>query len=65
MQRNEAQLYEDISRLQQENQVLVADLQLMRKEKAIVKAPVTSDTGKTEYNTELEVWMENSCLKCF
>lgn len=54
VQRNEAQLYEDMNRLKQENQFLVADLQLMRKERVIVKAPAASDTGKTEYTMELE-----------
>lgn len=45
-QRNETQLREDMDRLKQANQALLAELQLMKKEREFVKPPSAPATGQ-------------------
>lgn len=48
-QRNETQLREDMDRLKQANQALMADLQLMKKEGELAKPLIAPATGQISY----------------
>lgn len=48
-QRNETQLREDMDRLKQANQALLADLQLMKKERELAKPLPAPVTGQMSY----------------
>lgn len=48
-QRNETQLREDMDKLKQANQALLADLQLMKKERELAKPLIPPATGQISY----------------
>lgn len=53
-QRKETQLCEDVDRLKQDNQALLADLQRMKKEGELAKAVSAPATGQFTYPATLQ-----------
>lgn len=53
-QRKESQLCEDVDRLKQDNQALLADLQRVKKEGELATAVSTPATGQSAYAATLQ-----------
>lgn len=51
-QRNETQLREDMDGLKQANQALLADLQLIKKERELAKPLIAPATGQISYTAK-------------